>query len=67
MSDVLAYILKVLQAAPALIAAGQDAYSLVAGANAAVAQMTTESRGPTDAEWSALHAEIDALMTALGD
>lgn len=59
------FVLAALKAVPALIAAGADAWSHVSAANAAVAKMQAENRGPSAAEWQALHETIDRLLGEL--
>jgi hypothetical protein len=56
---------KLLALVPQVIAAGGDVLNIIANGRTALAAMKAENRGPTQAEWDALDAQINALMGQL--
>lgn len=62
MPAILALLAQLISMLPALIAAGVQIEGLIARVQSAVA---TGSTDPTDAQWSALQSEIDALTAQL--
>lgn len=61
----LLFAMQVLQALPALLAAGQNVMALVQSTNAALDRMNKENRGPSDLEWNELNQTIADLRKAL--
>lgn len=60
-----AYALSLLTELPGLIASGKQVIDLIQTGSTALKAMQMENRAPTDAEWSALNAQIKALRDEL--
>lgn len=56
---------KLLGLAPLVLTLGGDVLSAIANGRTALQKMSSEKRDPTDEEWAALNATIDALMAQL--
>ncbi len=65
MGSALAYAVSLLTELPGLISAGKDVVDLVKSGSTALKSMQDAGRDPTDAEWSALNAQIKALRDEL--
>jgi len=63
--NALAYAIRLLEALPALIAAGESLTTLIVEGSAALKNMQATHRDPTPAEWEALNAAIAALRSDL--
>lgn len=63
--NALAMALQLLNALPALIAAGVEVKDLIEDQTAKLQAMADEGRDPTPAEWDDLNAKIDALRAEL--
>lgn len=59
------FALKLLTNLPALIQAGVEVTQIVTRSREQITAMQAEDRGPTDAEWDQLNAEIDRLRGEL--
>lgn len=62
MATIVALLAQIISLMPALIAAGVQVEGLIARVQAAVASGSTD---PTDAQWTALDAEVATLRSAL--
>lgn len=60
-----AYAIQLLGVIPQLIAAGKDVAALIKQGQAALSDMQSTGRAPTDAEWDALDATVKALRDEL--
>jgi hypothetical protein len=62
---VLLYAIQLLNALPGLIATGQNLLTVVQQHRDALERMHAENRDPTQEEWDALNASINALRSQL--
>lgn len=60
-------LMQILDAAPALIAAGQNVWTTITQANSTLRTMIAENRGATDEEWKALDIKVAADARQLHD
>lgn len=65
MGAALPFALEILTALPGLIKAGIDITALLSSSTKALNTMQAEDRGPTDAEWDALHAALKPLEDSI--
>jgi hypothetical protein len=65
MIEVIDFADKLLGLLPSVLAAGGDVLSIISNGRTALSTMKAEHRGPTEAEWADLNAQIDALMGQL--
>ena len=65
MGSILSFALSALSQVPSLVAQGVSIAAHVREAQAAVAQMVAENRGPSAEEWDQLHARIAGLLQEL--
>jgi siroheme synthase (precorrin-2 oxidase/ferrochelatase) len=63
--SVIAFAINFATKAPALIQAGADVYALFNQHKAQLEQFQAEGRNPTQAEWDAENARLDALEKEL--
>jgi siroheme synthase (precorrin-2 oxidase/ferrochelatase) len=63
--SIIAFAINFAVKAPALIQAGADVYALFNQHKAQLETFQAENRGPTQAEWDAENARLDALEKQL--
>jgi len=61
----LSLAISTLSVLPGVIEAGAEVLQLIEGTVASLKIMQSQSRDPSDAEWSAIHMQIDALRGEL--
>lgn len=66
-AKVLQAAIGILEALPTLVALDQQVSALVSGTVAALRDMRSQGRAPTDAEWAAQDTEITRDLSALHD
>lgn len=60
-----ALAITVLQALPALLAAGADVLALIERTNAVIADAQARGGDPTDAEWADINGQVAALKATI--
>lgn len=63
--SIIAFAINFVTKAPALIQAGADVYALFNSHKAQLEKFQAEGRNPTQAEWDAENAKLDALEKQL--